>query len=158
MEEEQASRRPPREEAKRVILEAAKTLQLLAGRMDDSFDSAVGMIEGMPPGGRVVLTGVGKSGHVARKVAASMSSTGTCAFFMHATEALHGDLGSVRQGDVCIAISYSGETPETLAALRGFKRLSAGSIAITSDPESTLGRQSDVCLAMGSITELDHNK
>jgi arabinose-5-phosphate isomerase len=133
-------------------------LQLLAGRMGDSFDRAVDMIEGMPLGGRVVLTGVGKSGHVARKVAASMSSTGTCAFFMHATEALHGDLGSVRQGDVCIAISYSGETPETLAALRGFKKLSAGSIAITSDPESTLGRQCDVCLAMGSITELDHNK
>jgi arabinose-5-phosphate isomerase len=96
--------------------------------------------------GRVVVSGMGKSGHVGGKIAATLASTGTPAFFLHPAEASHGDLGMVTKGDVVLAISYSGETAELLTILPLFKRMGAPLIAMTGNPASTLGREADVHL------------
>ncbi|KAJ1475247.1 hypothetical protein T484DRAFT_1968640 [Baffinella frigidus] len=98
----------------------------------------------MPPSSRVVVSGVGKSGHVAQKLAASLSSTGTPAFFMHSYEALHGDMGGVVPGDVAILVSYSGATAEVLRAARGFKEHGARCIALTASHSTPLAAACDV--------------
>jgi arabinose-5-phosphate isomerase len=103
--------------------------------------------------GRIIVTGMGKSGHVARKVAATFASTGSPSHYVHPAEASHGDLGMVRPEDVIIALSWSGETTE-LADIIGYaKRFRVPLIAITSNPESTLGRQAEVCLALPKARE-----
>jgi arabinose-5-phosphate isomerase len=119
----------------------------LARRVGESFRAAVALIVACR--GRVVVSGMGKSGHIARKVAATLASTGTAAFFVHPAEASHGDLGMVRAEDLFLAFSNSGETAEVLAIVPAIKRLGARLIAVTGAPASTLARLADVCLDAG---------
>lgn len=119
-------------------------LERLKGRLDESFVKAVEMI--LNAKGRVIVSGMGKSGHVARKIAATLASTGTTAYFVHPAEASHGDLGMITAEDVLICISNSGETEELTAILPVLKRLGAGMIAITGKTSSSLARYADVVL------------
>ncbi|RMG47173.1 MAG: KpsF/GutQ family sugar-phosphate isomerase [Acidobacteria bacterium] len=116
----------------------------MAARIGEPFERAVRMILDAP--GRVVLTGMGKSGLVARKIAATLASTGTPALFLHPAEAIHGDLGMIVRGDVVVALSQSGETEEILRLLATIRRLEARVIALTGRPDSTLGREADIVL------------
>jgi len=122
----------------------ARAVAALVDRLGDDFEKACRMLLACP--GRVVVSGMGKSGHVGGKIAATLASTGTPAFFLHAAEASHGDLGMVAKGDVVLAISYSGETAELLTILPLFKRMDAPLISMTGNPHSTLARESDVHL------------
>lgn len=132
-------------EAQRVLREAAHALHSLAdGLKEDMWRQAVELLLHAP--GRIVVTGMGKSGAVGRKIAGTLSSTGTPALFLHPGEAVHGDLGVVQPGDVIVALSYSGETDEVLAILPAFARLSTPILAITNQPESTLGRAARLVL------------
>jgi arabinose-5-phosphate isomerase len=132
------------ETARRVMQIECEALQGSAERLDEGFAKAVELV--LHCKGRVVVTGMGKSGQICRKIAATMSSTGTSSFFLHAGEAVHGDLGMFARGDVCVAISNSGATQEVLALLPGVKRLSLPLIAITGGLESPLARAADVVL------------
>ncbi|HEY9281481.1 MAG TPA: KpsF/GutQ family sugar-phosphate isomerase [Eoetvoesiella sp.] len=116
-------------------------LQALDGRLDDSFSDVVAMI--LECQGRIVVTGIGKSGHIAKKIAATLASTGTPAFFMHAAEAIHGDLGMLTQQDIVLAISYSGTAQELLTVLSVVKRMGAKLIAMTGHPQSDLALNAD---------------
>ena len=130
--------------ARRVVLTEAAALQALAQRIDVAFAQACTLI--LASHGRVVTSGLGKSGHIARKIAATLASTGTPAFFVHSGEASHGDLGMITPGDVVLALSYSGETEELLTILPLLKRQSIPLLAMTGKPGSTLARRSDVHL------------
>lgn len=132
------------EEAKKVIRIEAEALSAMAERIDGSFTRAVETI--LAVRGRVVVSGMGKSGLVGQKIASTMASTGTPAFFLHPAEAIHGDLGMIMKGDVVIAISNSGETEEVLRILPVIKRLGATLIGMSGRGESTLARCSDVFL------------
>lgn len=132
------------EEAKRVIRVEADALHALADRIDGEFERAVELV--LASKGRVVVTGMGKSGLVGQKIASTMASTGTPAFFLHPAEGIHGDLGMIMKGDVVIAVSNSGETDELLLILPVIKRLGAMLIGMTGNPASTLARTSDVLL------------
>jgi arabinose-5-phosphate isomerase len=101
----------------------------------------------------VIVTGMGKSGIICRKIAATLSSTGTSAFFLHPAEAIHGDLGAIRDDDVVLALSHSGETDEILKLLESIRRIGARLIALTGDPDSTLARAADVALNCGIANE-----
>jgi arabinose-5-phosphate isomerase len=130
--------------ARKVLeTEAAAILDLLP-RLDGRFDRAVNLLHQCR--GRVILTGMGKSGIICQKIAATLASTGTPAFFLHPAEAIHGDLGVIQGDDVVIALSNSGETGEILQLLETIKRLGAHLIAITGTPASTLGQAADVAL------------
>ena len=131
-------------------IEAAAVLGLVE-RVDDTFDRAVGLLHGCH--GRVILTGMGKSGLICRKIAATLSSTGTSAWFLHPAEAIHGDLGAIQENDVVVALSYSGETDELLRLLESIRRIGARVIALTGDPDSTLGRAADVTINCGIAEE-----
>jgi arabinose-5-phosphate isomerase len=122
----------------------ARAVAALEGRLGAEFERACRML--LACTGRVVVSGMGKSGHVGGKIAATLASTGTPAFFLHPAEASHGDLGMVTRGDVVLAISYSGETAELLMILPLFKRMGAGLLAMTGNPASTLAREADVHL------------
>jgi arabinose-5-phosphate isomerase len=122
----------------------ARAVAALVDRLGDDFGKASRML--LACTGRVVVSGMGKSGHVGGKIAATLASTGTPAFFLHPAEASHGDLGMVTRGDVVLAISYSGETVELLTILPLFKRMDARLIAMTGNPSSTLAREADVHL------------
>ena len=135
----------PTEHGRRVLREEAEALRTLADRLDDSFDRAIALLRDVQ-GGRVVVTGMGKSGHVGKKVTGTLASTGTPALFLHPAEALHGDLGMVTEADVVLALSYSGETDELLAILPALKRRAQSLIAVTGRSESTLARAADVVL------------
>ena len=141
------------EEGKKVIKSEIEALRCLLDKIDENFKRAAELIEECT--GRVVITGVGKSGHVGRKSAATFASTGTPAFFMHAAEGVHGDLGMITKGDVVIAISYSGETEEALNIILPLQQIGAKIIAITGRPESTLAQNSDVVLDIGVEKEAD---
>lgn len=132
------------EEAKRVIRIEAAALSSLADSIDSSFEKAVRMI--LASKGRVIVTGMGKSGLIGQKIASTMASTGTPAFFLHPGEALHGDLGMIMRGDVVIAISNSGETEEVLRILPIVKRIGAELVSMTGKPSSTLARAGDIHL------------
>ncbi|MCC6847825.1 MAG: KpsF/GutQ family sugar-phosphate isomerase [Deltaproteobacteria bacterium] len=129
---------------RRVLLVEAEALSALAARLDARFDAAVRLIADR--GGKVVVTGMGKSGHVARKIAATLASTGTPAFFIHAAEALHGDLGMLERHDIVLAVSNSGETAEILALVPHVKRLGVPLLALIGRVESTLGRTADAVI------------
>ena len=131
-------------EAKRVIMVEAQAVAALAERLDASFQQAVELI--LASKGRVVVTGMGKSGLVGQKIASTMASTGTPAFFLHPAEGIHGDLGMIMTGDVVIAISNSGETDELLRILPSIKRLGAHLIALSGNPDSTLSKAGDLFL------------
>lgn len=131
-------------EARRVIKVEADALLAMAERINGDFERAVKLI--LSSSGRVVVTGMGKSGLVGQKIASTMASTGTPAFFLHPAEAIHGDLGMIMKGDVVIAISNSGETEELLRILPVIKRLGAPLIGMSGKTASTLARASDVFL------------
>ncbi|MBX6318882.1 KpsF/GutQ family sugar-phosphate isomerase [Pigmentiphaga sp.] len=130
--------------ARSTLAVEIEALQALSQRLDRTFERAVDMILGCR--GRVVVSGIGKSGHIARKVAATLASTGTPAFFVHAAEAVHGDLGMITANDVLIAISYSGTTAELLTIVPVVKRLGSSLIAITGNPDSELAQLADLHL------------
>lgn len=130
--------------ARRVLAIEAAAITQLAARLTDDFARAVELIFGCH--GRVIVSGLGKSGHIGRKIAATMASTGTPAYFVHAAEAVHGDLGMITREDVLIAISNSGETEELLTIVPLFKRQGGRLIAITGNPDSSLAKEADVHL------------
>lgn len=136
---------------RRVIAREAEALELLGASLGDSFGAAARLI--LSAEGRVVISGMGKSGHIARKIAATLASTGTPAQFVHPAEASHGDLGMVTQGDVALVISNSGETPELADIIAHTRRFSISMIGITARPDSTLARQSDVVLILPAAPE-----
>jgi arabinose-5-phosphate isomerase len=130
--------------ARRVLRIEAQAIQDLLARLDVSFERAVELLFSCK--GRVVLTGMGKSGLVGRKISGTFSSTGTPSFFLHPAEALHGDLGMLARGDALLAISYGGETQEILNLLETLKRLDVPIVSLTGSPKSTLAEASDVIL------------
>jgi len=128
--------------ARTVIATEAAAIRALERRVDASFVQACQMI--LECKGRVVVSGMGKSGHIARKIAATLASTGTPSFFVHPGEASHGDLGMIQPSDIVLAISYSGETDELLFILPAIKRQGIPLISITGNPRSSLASQADV--------------
>ncbi len=139
------------EEARRVIRVEADALAAMADRIDESFERAIDVI--LRSSGRVIVSGMGKSGLVGQKIASTMASTGTPAFFLHPAEGIHGDLGMIMKGDVVIAISNSGETEELLRILPSIKRLGALLIAMSGNRASNLARSSDVFLDVSVAEE-----
>jgi arabinose-5-phosphate isomerase len=125
----------------------AKAISALGERLDDRFWQVVDLIQGCS--GRIVWFGVGKSGHIARKVAATMASVGIHAYFLHAGECHHGDIGRLALDDVMIAVSYGGESDEVISMLPVIKSVGATLVAMTGKPDSTLGRSADVILDIG---------
>jgi arabinose-5-phosphate isomerase len=140
-----------RQFAEQVIRAEMTALSGLVPALDDHFDRAVRMI--LECQGAMLTSGIGKAGHVARKLSASFSSTGTPSHFLNPAEAMHGDLGSVRKGDVVLILSYSGESDEILRMLNVLKKLGNPVIAMTSTPGSSLGRYADAVLKLGRIEE-----
>ncbi|MBI1326428.1 MAG: KpsF/GutQ family sugar-phosphate isomerase [Alphaproteobacteria bacterium] len=142
-------------EGRRVLNEEADALKALATSLDENFNAAINMVDSCRhnKNGRLVVTGVGKSGHVARKMVATLASTGTPALFVHPGEASHGDLGMITGNDVVLAISNSGEAPELAVILTYVKRFHIPLIAITSKPQSTLGTHADIILALPNLPE-----
>jgi arabinose-5-phosphate isomerase len=136
---------------RRVLLAEAEALRRAAGELGPAFARAVEVCDAAP--GRIVCTGVGKSGHVGRKIAATLASTGRPALFVHATEASHGDLGMIGPGDVVLALSRSGETRELADVVAYAKRFSIPLLAITAVAESALGRTADVLLLLPDVPE-----
>lgn len=130
--------------ARRVLQTEAAAILALVDRLDERFELAVRLLRDCR--GRVIVTGMGKSGIISRKIAATLSSTGTPAFFLHPAEAIHGDLGVITSDDVVVALSYSGETDELLRLLETIRRLGAKLIAVTGVVSSTLGQAADVAL------------
>jgi len=130
--------------ARKVLQTEGAAILSLVDRIDEQFETAIRLL--LECRGRVILTGMGKSGIICRKIAATLSSTGTPAFFLHPAEAVHGDLGVLQSDDVVIALSNSGETEELLRLLARIKRIDARMIAITGDCRSTLARAADVTL------------
>ncbi len=130
--------------ARKVLQTEAAAILALVDRLDDRFEQAVRIL--LDCRGRAIVTGMGKSGIICRKIAATLSSTGTPAFFLHPAEAIHGDLGVLQADDVVIALSNSGETEELLRLLETIKRIGARMIAVTGDCHSTLGQAADVAL------------
>ncbi len=130
--------------ARRVLQTEAAAILALVDRLDHRFEDAIRLL--LECRGRVIVTGMGKSGIICRKIAATLASTGTPAFFLHPAEAIHGDLGVLQSADVILALSYSGETDELLRLLETIKRLGAKLVAVTGDCASTLGRAADVVL------------
>jgi arabinose-5-phosphate isomerase len=132
---------------RRVIDIEARALQLLGERINGGFHEACQLI--LAGRGRVVVTGMGKSGHVARKIAATFASTGTPSFFVHPAEASHGDLGMITDVDIVVAISYSGETDEILTIVPPLKRQGNAMVALTGNENSSLAKLSDIHLDIG---------
>jgi arabinose-5-phosphate isomerase len=130
--------------ARKVLQTEAAAVLALVDRLDEGFARAVMLIRDCR--GRVIVTGMGKSGIICRKIAATLASTGTPAFFLHPAEAVHGDLGVIQADDVVIAMSYSGETEELTRVLETLKRIGAPLIALTGDTRSTLGQAAEVAL------------
>ena len=132
------------ETGRRVLAIEAQAIQDVLARLDASFEKAVALLFACK--GRVVVTGMGKSGLIARKISATLSSTGTPSFFLHPAEALHGDLGMLARGDAMLAVSYGGETDEIIALLEALKRLEMPLVTLTGKLHSTLAEASDVVL------------
>jgi len=131
--------------ARRVLETEAQAILGLVPLLNGNFDRALDLLHACA--GRVIVTGMGKSGIIAHKLSATLSSTGTPAIFLHAAEAVHGDLGVVQKDDVVIALSYSGETEELIRLLEAIRRIGAKLISLTGHTESTLGQASDVTLS-----------
>ena len=136
-------------EFERLGLEAVSNA--LSNGMSEAFEAACNIMRDI--GGRVIVTGVGKSGHIGTKIAATLASTGTPAFFVHPSEANHGDLGMIARDDAIIALSWSGETAELKGVIAYSSRFSIPMIAITKNRNSALGKQATVCLELPSVEE-----
>jgi arabinose-5-phosphate isomerase len=132
------------ETARRVLKIEAQAIQDAFARLDSTFEKAVDILFACK--GRVVVTGMGKSGLVGRKISATLSSTGTPSFFLHPADALHGDLGMLARGDSVLTVSYGGETEEIIHLLEALKRLEAPIVTLTGKIQSTLAKASDVTL------------
>jgi arabinose-5-phosphate isomerase len=130
--------------ARRVLRIEAQAIQDVLARLDATFEKAVDALFACK--GRVVVTGMGKSGLIGRKISATLSSTGTPSFFLHAAEALHGDMGMLARGDAMMAVSYGGETEEIVRLLEALKRLEMPMVTLTGNIHSTLAEASDVVL------------
>jgi len=141
----------PRETARKVLQIEAEAIAALGDRLDETFDRAVQALHECR--GRVVVTGMGKSGIIAQKVSATLSSTGTPSLFLHPADAIHGDLGRVVKGDVLLAISYSGDTTEILSLIPLVKRLGAPIVALTGNPRSPLALAADTHLDVSVSSE-----
>ena len=141
--------------AVRVLEAEADGLQALARSLDDNFTKAVEAVQQMKnsSGGRLIVAGIGKSGHVAHKLAATLASTGTPSFFVHAGEASHGDLGMVTENDIVLLLSYSGESAELSDLIHYTRRFDVTLIAMTGKPESTLGKHANILLALPPVPE-----
>lgn len=139
------------EQARQVLRMEAEAVLEQVERIDEHFKAAVEMILACP--GRTVITGMGKSGIIGRKMAATLASTGTPSFYLHPAEGIHGDLGMVTEGDVVIALSNSGETGEVLHILPSLRRIGAKLIARVGNPNSTLAKNSDIVLNVGVTRE-----
>ena len=137
--------------ARKVLGIEAEAVRALIERIDERFLAALALI--LERRGRVVVSGIGKSGHIARKIASTLSSTGTPAYFLHPAEAIHGDLGMIESGDVFIALSHSGESEELLSIVPLVKRRGAKLIALTGRRDSTLAKEADVLLDAGVAQE-----
>lgn len=137
---------------RRVLTAEADALALQAQTLGEPFAKAVDILYAAK--GRIILTGIGKSGHVARKIAATFASTGAPAFFVHANEASHGDLGMIADGDVILALSKSGQNQELADVLAYSRRFHIPLIALTADPESPLGQAADVVLQLADAAEV----
>ncbi len=140
-----------RQFARQLIEVEASAVKALAATLDDSFDRALKLINNCSAA--VLTTGVGKAGIIARKLAATFASTGTPSHFLHPGDALHGDVGAIRQGDLVIILSYSGESDEILRLLSVIKKLDHPVIAITSSDRSSLAKHAQVVLRLGQIEE-----
>jgi len=134
----------PRDTARKVLEIEAEAIRALIPRLDESFDRAVATL--LACGGRVVVTGMGKSGIIAQKISATLASTGTPSLFLHPADAIHGDLGRIVKGDVLLAVSNSGDTEEILALVPWVKRLGSPVVALTGKPRSPLAQAADVHL------------
>jgi arabinose-5-phosphate isomerase len=137
--------------ARQVILREAEAIRGVGARVDAAFAKAGELVLGCR--GRLVVTGMGKAGIIAQKIAATFSSTGTPALYLHPAEAVHGDLGAVQAADIVLALSNSGETEEVLRLLPAVRRIGARIVSITSSGKSTLGQNSDVVLELGNVEE-----
>ncbi|MBQ9376388.1 MAG: SIS domain-containing protein, partial [Schwartzia sp.] len=136
-----------KEKALETLKIETEAVERLSARIDDEFEAAARAI--LDCKGRVIVSGIGKSGHVGQKIAASLASTGTPSFFMHPAEAFHGDLGMVTQNDIVLAISNSGETNEMINILPVIRRIGAKIIALCGRRDSTLGKNSDYFIDAG---------
>jgi len=143
----------PNKSAINLIKAEISALNSLLKTIDDSFDNAVDLIVNCT--GKIIVIGIGKSGHVGNKMAATFASLGTPAFFLHAGDAVHGDLGMIGNEDVCILVSYSGNSKELVEILKPIKRIDAKTISITGKPDSTLAKQTDLHLDIGVRVEAD---
>ena len=143
--------REPRRLGERVLRLEAEAILGLIPKLDERFDRAVELLHACA--GRVIVTGIGKSGLVGRKIAATLASTGTPAYFLHPAEGVHGDIGMVARTDVVVALSNSGETDEMLAILPTLKRLGVPVVLLTGNPKSTLARQCEVILDVSVAEE-----
>lgn len=132
------------EVGKSALRQEAQAIKILADRLGSEFEQAIDLI--LACTGRVITCGIGKSGHIARKTAGTLSSTGTPSLFLHAAEAVHGDLGMITSGDVVILYSHSGETDEIVRLFPSIRSQSAKSILITGRSNSSAGREADICL------------
>ncbi|WP_170643530.1 KpsF/GutQ family sugar-phosphate isomerase [Ruegeria conchae] len=137
--------------ARQVVTDEARALDALAESLNEDFAEAVQLI--LQATGRIIISGIGKSGHIGHKIAATLASTGTPAYFVHPAEASHGDLGMVSKDDVVLAISNSGEAPELVNLLAFTRRFGIPLIGLSSKPESTLMKQADVHLLIPSMGE-----
>lgn len=142
-----------KEEIVKVLNIESTAISKLSENIDDRFEDAVNLI--MECSGKVVISGVGKSGHIGKKIAATFASTGTPSFFVHSTEGVHGDLGMIEKNDLVILISNSGETQEVLNLIPTLKKIGVKSLAITSNNESTLAKNVDVQLIYSYEKEAD---
>lgn len=139
------------EGARQLLATEAQALQMLGQTLDEEFVRGVRLLLGCR--GRVIATGIGKAGIIARKLAATLASTGTPSDFLHPAEAIHGDLGRVTRADVVLALSNSGTTDELLRLVGPLRGIGASTLAITADPASPLAQHADVVLAYGRVTE-----
>jgi arabinose-5-phosphate isomerase len=138
---------------KKVMQDEIEATKNVCEELDENYEVAIDLMHKCK--GKVIFTGVGKSGHIGKKLAATFSSTGTSSFFVHSTEALHGDLGMIEPEDVVIAISNSGETKEVLSIIPSINYIGSKIISITGNRESTLAKQSDVSLEAKVLHEAD---
>ena len=143
----------PNKSAINLIEAEIAALNALLKTLDESFDTAIDHIVNCS--GKIIVIGIGKSGHVGNKMAATFASLGTPAFFLHAGDAMHGDLGMISNDDVCILVSYSGKSSELVEILKPINRIGAKTISITGKPESTLAKQTDLHLDIGVRVEAD---
>jgi arabinose-5-phosphate isomerase len=139
------------EYARQIIRAEARALEEVAARLDDSFLAVVELVYGCP--GRVAVTGTGKSADVGQKIAGTLNSTGTRAYILDATRAMHGDLGMVHPNDIALVLSHSGESEEIVRLLDPLRQLACAVIALTGNARSTLARRADLALVYGPITE-----